>query len=251
MNHGGAARSLLALGLALVLGACERQGAPAAATPASAGPDSTPAIAKPSATTPAPSQAPVLAPATDYILPGALASDTGLEQLRQLFGPANVRIDERLLDDEGEPFRGVVLFADDPGRRAQVHFSDPAQLRGLYYVSVREAGSRWRLDNGLRVGMSLAELVRLNGGPIRFSGFGWDYGGTVTAWNGGRLEHRDGDPVVRGARLGEKPGLGAATAQAIPSDDAEYASDDPGYPGLGERLRVEELTVSFAAEDDL
>lgn len=240
MSHGGAARSLLALALTLALGACERQ---------AAAPQDAQAAAMPASTGPASSQAPALAPVTDYILPGALASDTGLEQLRQLFGPSNVSIDEQLLDDEGEPFRGVVLFADDPGRRAQLHFSDPAQLRGLYYVSVREAGSRWRLDNGLRVGMSLAELVRLNGRPIRFSGFGWDYGGTVTAWNGGRLDHRDGDPLVRGARLGEKPG--PATAQAIPSDDGEYASDDPNYPGLGERLRVEELTVSFAAEDDL
>jgi hypothetical protein len=34
----------------------------------------------------------------------------------------------------------------------------------------------------------LRELERLNGKPFQLAGFGWDYSGTVTDWNGGGLE---------------------------------------------------------------
>lgn len=242
-----ASRAVIALSLWVLLSACERQAAAPAPTPAAATTPS-PMIATPAA--PAITAEPAAQAVSDYVLPGALAPDVGPERLKQLFGAANVRIDDHLPGPEGEDFRGVILFADDPARRAELHYQDEQQLRGLAFVSVREPGTRWRLDNGIVMGMRLSELARLNGKPIRFSGMGWDYGGTVTDWNGGKLASRDGDPVMRGARLGMVPGS-SAQADAVPSSDADYASDDPKFPKQGELLQVEELSVSFPGEDDL
>lgn len=242
-------RMTIALSLCAALCACERQAAPP--TPTATPPPSPAAPTQAAPAIVADPAEPAANVVSDYVLPGALAPDVGPERLKQLFGAANVRIDDHLPGPEGEEFRGVILFADDPTRRAVLHYQDERQLRGLAYVSVREPDTRWRLDNGIVMGMRLSELARLNGKPIRFSGMGWDYGGTITDWNGGKLASRDGDPVMRGARLGEVPGALAAQADAVPSSDADYASDDPKFPKQGELLRVDELSVSFPGEDDL
>lgn len=196
------------------------------------------------------SERPALSPVSDYVLPGALAPDLGTEQLRELFGAANVRIDDHLPLGEGEEVRGVVLYSDDATRRAYVYFQDPQRLRGLSAVSVRDAGSRWRLDNGLRMGLSLAELARLNGKPILFSGLDWGYGGQVQGWNGGALGSRDGDPLQRQARL-DYTGSAPIRIDDYPSGDRDFSSDDPRYPNQGRLLSVVELGVSFPGEDDL
>lgn len=233
--------------VALTLAACERDAAaPAASAPATKSPAAAPAIETRSSDAPA---QPALAPVRDYVLPGALAPDIGVEQLRQLFGAGNVVIDEHLPGAEGEQFRGVRLFPDDPARRARLYFQDSETLHGLSLAIVDDAGSRWRLDNGVGIGMPLAQLARLNGKPLRFSGLDWDYGGTVSDWNGGALAPKDGDPVRRGARLGH---AGEAPAQAaVPIGDGEFSSDDRRYPQQGALLRVVELSVSFPGEDDL
>ncbi|QWF18411.1 hypothetical protein [Lysobacter capsici] len=243
------AHAAIALSLCALLSACERHAAMPAPAPAAATTPS-PATTASAQTAAAITTEPAAQAVSEYVLPGALAPDVGPERLKQLFGAANVRIDDHLPGPEGEDFRGVILFADDPGRRAVLHYQDEQQLRGLAFVSVRESDTRWRLDNGIVMGMRLSELARLNGKPIRFSGMGWDYGGTVTDWNGGKLASRDGDPVMRGARLGMVPGS-STQADAVPSSDADYASDDPKFPRQGELLRVEELSVSFPGEDDL
>lgn len=236
------ARAGAGLALALALAACQREAAtpPApAAKPAAAAPAAEPRI----------DARPALSPASDYVLPGALAPDIGVEQLRQLFGAGNVAIDDRLPGAEGEEFRGVRLFPDDPSRRARLYFQDGEKLRGLSLAIVDDAGSRWRLDNGVRIGMPLAQLARLNVKPLRFSGLGWDYGGTVGDWNGGALAPRDDDPVRRGVRLAH---AGDAPARAaVPVGDGEFSSDDRRYPRQGELLQVGAISVSFPGEDDL
>ena len=88
------------------------------------------------------------------------------------------------------------------------------------------------------------------GKPIRFSGLDWDYGGVITDWNGGRLAAKDGDPVIRHARL-DRNAQASTVEDAYPSGDSEFSSDDKRYPQQGELLSVGELRVSFPGEDDL
>lgn len=230
--------------LALALPACQRDAA-APAQPAAAQPH---AAAADASAVSAPAQ-PALAPVSDYILPGALAPDTGVEQLRQLFGADNVAIDERLPGAEGEQIRGVLLFGGDPARRARLYFQDSQTLRSLSLAVVDDPGSRWRLDNGVRIGLPLAQLERLNGKPLRYSGLDWDYGGHVGDWNGGALAPKDGDAIRRGVRLGRAGD--AAPDAAVPVGDGEFSSDDRRYPRQGALLRVSALSVSFPGEDDL
>lgn len=86
---------------------------------------------------------------------------------------------------EGFCIEGTAAFAGTPEEILitweSEDYTRPASIR------VTKAGSRWRTSSGIEIGMRLDELEALNGGPVAFSGFGWDYGGRLSSWEGGRL----------------------------------------------------------------
>lgn len=49
-----------------------------------------------------------------------------------------------------------------------------------------DKNGRWQTNNGIKVGTTYDELERINGKPVKFYGFGWDYSGAVD-WNEGKL----------------------------------------------------------------
>lgn len=55
-------------------------------------------------------------------------------------------------------------------------------------VTVGGSRTRWLVIPGVSIGASLSELERLNGRPFKLFGFSWDYAGTVSSWEGGRLD---------------------------------------------------------------
>ena len=177
-----------------------------------------------------------LADASTWRLPGSFNPGTSRDWLEQRFGAANVRVGD-VPGAEGETSRGVILFPDDPKRRAYVYFKDAEHLRGLAMVRVMDAGSRWQLDNGMAIDTPLSELVAMNDKPLAFTGFDWDYGGVVSDWHGGRLQP-------------PRPGRVSTRSAAGPSQRGEwplsgwrrpFASDDPRYPHLGDVVIVGEI----------
>jgi hypothetical protein len=148
---------------------------------------------------------------------------------------------------EGESLRGVVLFSDDPSGRATVYFQNPQDLLGLAMVSIDEAQSEWELAPAIGIGTSLAELRRINGAPFTFSGFGWDYGGTVIDWHGGRLAPSSDEAVF--ARIQLRMPQGGVGDKAYPQGDSRFSSDDPRRKGLD--ITVGGISVNFLGEDDL
>jgi hypothetical protein len=185
-----------------------------------------------------------------YVLPGDFAPDTTVESLRKRFGDAQVKIGN-VPGAEGETFRGVILFRDDSTRRAYLYFQDEQALRGLSLVRVFEPDTRWRLDNGIAIGMALGELVKRNGRAIEYTGLGWDYGGTVTDLHDGALAPPGNDAVIRSWKLGPKDIEHEAAANAYPVGEGTFFSDDPRYPEQGRNVAVRELSISFPGEDDL
>jgi hypothetical protein len=59
-------------------------------------------------------------------------------------------------------------------------------------LTVTGAHSVWTGPNGLSLGDELAHVEQLNGGPFKLWGFGWDYGGWVSDWNGGAFQPAEG-----------------------------------------------------------
>ncbi|MGH8026729.1 MAG: hypothetical protein ACREO0_08375 [Pseudoxanthomonas sp.] len=180
------------------------------------------------------------------VLPGDFAPDTTLELLQQRFGAGNAQV-RQIPGSEGDTFRGVVLFPNNPSRRATLYFQDEKNLRGLSMVSVNEAGSQWKLASGVGIGTSLAELRKINEKPFTFSGFDWDYGGTVIDWQNGKLQPANDSAVFERVQL--RMPEGDSGDQQYPVGDSGFSSDDPRWADLG--ITVGGISVSFPGEDDL
>lgn len=66
--------------------------------------------------------------------------------------------------------KGIVLFDADPQRRAELFLNDELGQVGIDAVRIRAERSRWHFEGGVRIGMTLAELVHANGAVISFGG---------------------------------------------------------------------------------
>jgi hypothetical protein len=241
---------MIALAAACLLVACTRPQPAQTETPAATASTPQPATAA-VAPAPAPAPAPALGeqPAS-YVLPGDFAPDVDVDALRKRFGASQVQIGD-VPGAEGEMFRGVILFPEDSTRRAYLYFQDEKALRGLSLVRIFETDTRWHLDNGVAMGMPLADLVKRNGRPIEYMGLDWDYGGTVTDLHGGALTPPANVAIRRNWQLGSVDSEKELPENAYPVGDGTFSSDDPKYPDQGKNVVVRELSVSFPGEDDL
>ena len=112
---------------------------------------------------------------------GAIRPGMSANQIRDVYGPKQF-VAATLYGPEGITFPGYRLF---PGTDDELSVMVEDSMFTAYTSDV---GGRWAVaGTGVRVGTSLGQLNRLNGGPFEFSGFGWDYGGNVTDWRGGAL----------------------------------------------------------------
>lgn len=223
----------------MLLAACQRD-APPPAPPAI----ETPAPAAPAP--PAETASPTVA-SEDWTLPGTLGPLTTRQALEARFGKANVR-EETFDGAEGiGTYPALVVFPDDPSRRLELVLDGEDKDAPIQELRVRAPGSRWRAASGLRMGMTLSELVALNGAPISFYGLEWDYGGTVQDWHGGRLANAAGAALFRRVTLGARAGT---SPDAVPIGDSVFRSDDPRLAGVGDALEVAEFGISWPREGE-
>ena len=186
-------------------------------------------------------------PPTDpFALPGPITADTSPDDLRHIYGPANV-IQGDVPGAEGATAHGITLFPNDPKRRAFVYFEDQDKLKQLSMVSITGDGSQWHGAQGVRCGMPLAELVAANAGPFELLGFDWDYGGQVIDWLGGRLASASDAPTLRvQLRHGALPKN--VPYSKLPIGDRTFRSDHPQMAKM--QAVVEGISISFPGIDD-
>jgi hypothetical protein len=97
-------------------------------------------------------------------------------ELPKIYGADNVQFTTIHAPGGGQEDPGAFFRRGTPDALEIVFSEDSKRIQ-----SVTILGKNWVSAAGLRVGASLAQLERLNGGPFQFSGFGWDYGGQVFA----------------------------------------------------------------------
>jgi hypothetical protein len=97
---------------------------------------------------------------------------------------------------EGSRLMASVLFPNDPRRRLEVLWQNDA-ARADTHLIVINGQSTWTAPKGLRLGLALAALEKLNGKPFKMSGFDQPNGGSVSDWQDGALANLPG-----GCRLG-------------------------------------------------
>jgi hypothetical protein len=147
-------------------------------------------------------------------------------------GAANVARDTLWLA-EGAHTLGTVLFPADPRRRVEVAWSDTVRRARPEFVRVNTDSSQWRVVPGVGMGTTLAELERLNGRPFKLLGFHWDYEGTVSSWEGGRLDSLWSGAVM--LRLRPPPNPPADLTRQV-LGDRELTSSHPAMQRLAPRV---------------
>lgn len=170
---------------------------------------------------------------------GAITTGTGPDDIRRIYGPENV-VDQNVDVGEGQTEPGAILFPTDPTRRAEITWSVSTPTRAAT-IRIRHPKSIWKTPEGIGIGTSLAELERLNGKPFTLAGFGWDYAGTVTSWNDGKLK-----PFEKGPRIFLRLMPAAEADDNAPRGDKDFASDFP--PMRAAKPTVYEIVVDFSVE---
>lgn len=154
---------------------------------------------------------------------GPLAAESSHAKLVATFGAGAV-VFRKVDGAEGEKIGATVLFPDDPKRRIELFWSDEAKRAGLSSARPGPA-NRAAAPDGVRPGMSIAEVEKLNGRPFTLSGFGWDYGGSVTDWKGGALAGPAPGGCVVSVRFALPPDAADAVTEKV-SGDREFSSSD-------------------------
>lgn len=123
----------------------------------------------------------VLGKRVGLIKPNMTAAD-----LERAYGKENIKM-EQLPGPEGEMIDGARLFSDTE-RELEIIW-DPEKLdqNKKIVFDVRIIGTAWKFENGLKVGMGIEEVEKINGKPFKIAGFSWDYGGFAN-FKGGKLD---------------------------------------------------------------
>ncbi len=163
---------------------------------------------------------------------GGIRPGMSMAQVENLYGSENLK--SRELDPaRGDTLPGYLLF---PGTKDEVEITLGID-RQPAYVTIRNPRSPWTSAAGITVGTTLRELNEGNETPFLLSGFGWEGGGTVRDWLGGKLEGLD-------LRLTYAPEqLPAEGLDGQLQGNRELRSDAPPLQHLG--VRVRELRVDI------
>jgi hypothetical protein len=168
---------------------------------------------------------------------GAFAKDSTHVKLATAYKPENVVFTE-VDASEGKKLMATVLFPKDPKRRLEVWWDNETSRSGTYLIVIN-GQSTWTAPKGLKLGMQVAQIERLNGKPFKLKGFGSSNEGSVSDWQGGALES-----IAGGCKVGVSMRADAkASPNAIELAAAELASTDAAVKAI--KPAVAEIIVGY------
>ncbi len=121
----------------------------------------------------------VLGKRVGLIKPNMTAAD-----IERAYGKKNLKIMD-LPGPEGSTFPGAKLF-EGSDRELEIIW-DPEKEKTKVVFDIRVIGTAWKFENGLKVGLGIEEVEKINGKPFQIAGFSWDYGGYAN-FKGGKLD---------------------------------------------------------------
>jgi hypothetical protein len=169
---------------------------------------------------------------------GAFAKDSSNIKLAQVFDAHNVTFSE-VDAGSGAKTMASVLFPNDSRKRLEVWWSNPASRSGTYLIVIN-GQSGWTAPGGVRLGLTLAELEKLNHKPFKLKGFK-DNVAVVSDWDGGKLlDVAGGCKVAASVRADPKAAEDAVSALAA---DKEFSSSDEAVRAV--KPTVSEILIGY------
>lgn len=169
---------------------------------------------------------------------GPIRPTTTAQELATLFGEANVER-RTIRGAEGADRYDVSIIYPGTPNELTVFWRDNRYGIAPSSIQIKQAGTAWKMKNGITIGTTAAELNQCNGKPFTISGFGWDYGGSVSrGWNGGLLGAQDGFSLQLRA-VNRLP-------QELYGEAVRISSDDPRI--LPDAVTVGAIWIDFAQQ---
>ncbi|MDX2248573.1 MAG: hypothetical protein SF052_17440 [Bacteroidia bacterium] len=115
---------------------------------------------------------------------GAIRLKSTETELMGIYGPTNVS--RGVVDVPGGQQEACTILLGGTQDELRITWKDDShsQVKAVYII---QPNARWFTRQGLTVGISLAELTKVNKAPVNFYGFNWTYSGTVNSWKNGSL----------------------------------------------------------------
>jgi hypothetical protein len=170
---------------------------------------------------------------------GIFGKDSSHLKLAMTFEAKNITFTD-VDADGGVKVQATVLFPKDPKRRLEVWWSNPA-ARSETHLIVIGGQSTWTAPGGMHLGLTLAQLEKLNQKPFKLKGFNKDGVATVSGWDGGALTDLPGG-CISGVSLRADP-KAAPDAVAVFEADKEYSSSDPAIRAV--KPTVSEILIGY------
>ncbi len=167
---------------------------------------------------------------------GLISATVDIDGLKAMYDPVNIK-DERICGAECVDSVDVTIVY--PGSKLEfiVYWQDSLYHKQIAMIRCYTENAPYHTPEGIKIGTTLEELLKLNGKPVAFLGFDWDYGGGIISMNKGALEN---SKVHFNLDLSENP----AGDNAV-YGDTELNSDMPAVKKLQDKIRVSELFLSF------
>lgn len=166
---------------------------------------------------------------------GAIKINTDFAGLQTLYGAVNVK-DERICGPECVDSINVTTIYPEKNNQFTVYWKENAYHKEIDYIEADMPESPYHISNGLKIGSSLEDLLKINGKQIMFSGFDWDYGGFIQDYGMGTLQN---SPFV--FRL-QMTGDGGSEL----SGDSEFNTEMPEVKKNLAKIKISTLTLSFS-----
>lgn len=151
---------------------------------------------------------------------GTFARTSSQLRLENTYKAQNVAFTE--VDGSG-PTKVTVLFPNDPKQRLEVWWSDQQKRRDIHLIVIN-GQALWAAPRGVRLGLSLAALEKLNHKPFRLKGLDETNGSQVSDWNGGTLARLPGGCQI-GVRMQVASEIAAEVREAAAANGEISSSD--------------------------
>jgi hypothetical protein len=183
---------------------------------------------------------PPAVPAHTVACTGLFARNSSHAALANAFSPKNITFTEVEGGSDGTKTVGSVLFPNDPKRRLEVLWENEDARTDLFRIAIN-GKSTWTGPKGLRLGLALAAVEKINGKPFRLRGLDPEGFTAAIDWQEGALASLPGGCDI-GIRFAVDP-KASESARAVASGE-DFLSNDPGM--LAVKPTVAEILFGYS-----
>ena len=180
---------------------------------------------------------------TEFSCTGVFGPDSSEALLIETYGADNV-VTGQVPGAEGMEALATTVFPNDPEKSMQFGWIDDETRQGLGYVYLPPS-----IDgpHGIHVGMTVAEVLAINGKPFSIGGFWWDYGGYAQI-DQGTLVNADDATCFLSLRFSPADDYQPDLDTTSVSGEVSIPTDEPLLEKLDTRVSV--VSVTYPDQGD-